>query len=175
MKYELNLKLFILTLFLIHSIIAIDKTSILKIDVVEAVNLHCKLNNEFNCNPYVVINSESDSSINQSTHKLECTKNPKWESSFTFFPNQCYGKISLFVYQFLTPNDINFIGKKHLYDEQNYMKGETEAGYLGRIVLEMEKLPFGIIDDWFLLEAPVNNDRIQFPSCVHLRIKWVFY
>ena len=148
--------------------------SFLKLDIVEAVNLHCKLNNEFHCNPYVVIKFEENQSKSQSTQIIECTKNPKWESSFTFHPKQCYGKITIMVYQFLSPNDIVFLGgKNHLYDEQNFEKGETEAGYLGKIEMDIEKLPFGNIDDWFMLEAPLNNKRVMFPSCMHLRIKWV--
>ena len=152
---------------------SVPNISLLKIDIVEAVNLHCKLNNEFHCNPYVVVNFEAESSLSQSTHKIECSKNPKWESSFSFAPKECFGKIHLYVYQFLTPNDINFIGEKHLYDEQDYNHGETSVGYLGKISLDLEKLPFGNIDDWFLLQTPINKHRLQFPSCIHLRLKWV--
>ena len=167
---------FIFFIFIFSKVISASASleSILMIDVVEAVNLHCKLNNEFHCNPYVVVNFENSSpAMSQSTHKVECTKNPKWESRFRFMPKQCFGKINILIYQFLTPNDISFIGENHLYDEQDYYHGETIVGYLGRVILDLEKLPFGNIDDWFLVETLINKERIQFPSCIHLRLKWV--
>lgn len=173
MKYSQTVKL-LLFIYLFGRLLNLESKSFLKIDVVEAVNLHCKMNNEFHCNPYAVIDFENYEKLRQSTHKLDCTKNPKWESSFTFHPKLCSGRFNVDIFQFLTPEDIAYIGKNNLYDEQNYNKGEIEAGYLGRVSLELEKLPFGEIDDWFLIESPQNQNRIQFPSCVHLRIKWVF-
>ncbi len=109
----------------------------------------------------------------RSTHRLECTKSPKWESVFTFDPSSCKEVISINFYQYLTPDDTTFLGPS-IRDQNRFERGEINVGYLGRVMLELEKIPFGNIDDWFMIESPIENDRLMFPSCVHLRIQWVF-
>ena len=79
---------------------------------------------------------------------------------------------TIYFYQFLTPEDTSFLGS-YVRDQTRFERGEINAGYLGRVILELEKIPFGIIDDWFMIESPNENDRLMFPSCVHLRIQWV--
>jgi hypothetical protein len=71
----------------------------------------------------------------------------------------------------LTPRDNAFLGDA-VIDESLYEKGIIRPGYLGRVVIELEKLAFGAAEEWFMLEAPEDNGRIMFPSCVHLRISW---
>jgi hypothetical protein len=142
--------------------------SYLRIDVVEAINLHCKMNHEFYCNPYAIVEFKF-SSVSKSTKKVECTKNPSWESSFTFEPDVCKDVVYINFYQYLTPRDHAFLGNSVISMER-FEKGETKPGFLGRVVLELEKLPFGEVEDWFMVESPVENNRIMFPSCVHLRI-----
>ena len=146
-------------------------TSILKIEIVESVNLHCRLNNEFHCIPYAVIDFKFDS-VSRSTNRLECTKTPVWESTFTFDPSNCKEVININFYQFLTPEDTAFLGS-YVRDQDRFERGEINAGYLGRVIIELEKIPFGTIDDWFMIDSPLENDRLMFPSCVHLRIQWV--
>lgn len=145
-------------------------SSYLRIDVVEAVNMHCKLNKELNCNPYAVVEFKY-STETRTTKSIECTKNPKWESDFSFEPEYCKDIAYIYLYQYLTPKDQVEIGSAAI-DYEEYDKGDVKPGYLGRITLELEKLPFGIIDDWFMVDTPMENSRILFPSCIHLRIQW---
>jgi len=156
---------------LIHIITAsANLNSYLKIDIIEAINLHCKLNNEFYCNPYTIIEFKY-SSESKTSKQIECTKNPAWNSQFIFEPEYCKDIIYIYFYQYLTPKDNAFLGDA-VVDENLYERGNIKPGYLGRIIIELEKLTFGAIEDWFMIESPVDNSRIIFPSCVYLRINW---
>lgn len=145
-------------------------SSYLKIDIIEAVNLHCILNDEFYCNPYTIIEFKY-SENSRSTQPKSCTKNPAWDSSFVFQPDYCKDVVYIYFYQFLTPKDNAYLGDAVIYDDL-FEKGNIKPGYLGRIIIQLEKLSFGIIDEWFMIETPVDNSRIMFPSCAHLRIYW---
>jgi hypothetical protein len=70
----------------------------------------------------------------------------------------------------LTPRDNAFLGNA-VIDESLYEKGIIRPVYLGRVVIELEKLAFGAAEEWFMLEAPEYNGRIMFPW-VHLKISW---
>jgi hypothetical protein len=152
-------------LILILTILVKTLSSYLKIDIVEGINLHCLENNEFYCNPYAVIQFKY-SNDNKTTRRVGCTKNPKWESSFTFQPEICSETITIKLYQYLTFKDKSFLGN------DIYQNDKATPGYLGKIELELEKLPLGTIDDWFMVQTPVDNSRIMFPSCIHLRITY---
>ena len=145
-------------------------SSYLKIDLVEAVNLHCKLNNEFYCNPYTIFEFKY-SSETKTSRSVECTKHPKWESSYTFTPELCKDLLYINFYQYLTPRDNSYLDTAQNEDE-NVEKGDYKPGYLGRVILELEKIPHGLIDDWFMIDSPSENTRVVFPSCVHLRLYW---
>lgn len=170
MKYKCsNLKYFTsLFLVLTISIPMVLSTTYLKLDIVEAVNLHCKLNDEFYCNPYAEIEFKY-STEKRTSKRIECTKNPKWESGFSFEPSECQDHVYINFYQYLTPKDKAYLGEA-VSMQEHYEKGEISPGYLGRVTLHLDKLPFGYIDDWFMIESPIENERIKFPSCVHLRV-----
>ena len=143
--------------------------SYLKIDILEASNLHCLLNQDFHCNPYASIEFKHSKNT-YTTEPINCTKSPQWESSFEITPEVCNEVIYINFYQFLNPTNMNFLNGQ--IEGEDYEEGNIKMGFLGRVVLELEKLPFKTIDDWFMVESPAENDRITFPACVHLSISW---
>lgn len=145
--------------------------TLLSINIMEATNLHCKLNNELFCNPYAEI-SFKYSTVSKTTKFSVCTKSPYFNSKFLFEPEICDDEeIYISLYQYMTPRDSNFLQEK-AYDEQYYDKGDIKPGYLGRVVLKLKHLPFGISEDWYMVEENLINDRVVFPSCVKLRISY---
>lgn len=165
--------IFLILLITTQIITSTETTSLssyLRIDIIEAVNLHCKLNNEFYCNPYAIVEFKY-SGESRTSKQLKCTKHPSFASSFTFEPEFCKDVVYVYFYQYLTPRDNAFLGDA-VIDEDLYEKGNIRPGYLGRVVIELEKLVFGIAEEWFMIDAPEDNSRIMFPSCVHLRISW---
>ena len=170
MKYLNMLSSLLLLFSFTISVYATNLSSYLKIDIIEAMNLHCKLNNEFYCNPYTIIEFKY-SSESKSTKREECTKNPQWNSNFVFTPESCKDIVYVYFYQFLTPRDNAFLGES-IIDENLFEKGNIRPGYLGRVIIELEKLAFGVVDEWFMIESPYDISKIMFPSCVHLRIYW---
>jgi len=102
---------------------------------------------------------------------MECTKHPSFGSSFSFEPQFCKDTVYIYFYQYLTPRDNAFLGEA-VIDEKLYEKGIIRPGYLGRIEIELEKLAFGIAEEWLMIQTPEDNSRIMFPSCVHLRVSW---
>jgi len=143
--------------------------SYLKIDIVEASNLHCIDNQDFECNPYANIEFKHSPTV-FTTQNIECTKSPQWESSFEINPTDCKEVIYINFYQYLTKKNMNVLNDKLVGED--FEEGNIKMGYIGRIVLELEKLPFNTIDDWFMVESPLESDRIIFPACVHLRVSW---
>ena len=120
----------------------------LHVEIIEAVNVHCVNNNELTCNSYAVIHFKYNNE-KESTSIMKCTNTPQWLSSFDFYLDIC---------------------KEIIYVDLFQLNGNA---FLGRVVLELEKLPSGIIDDWFMLENNNNNiNHIRFPSCVHLKLNW---
>lgn len=159
----------VLLVFLFTSFVT--STSYLKIDIIDAVNLHCKRNNELFCNPYAIIEFKL-SETSKTTKIINCTKNPKWDTSFSFNPEFCEDVIKVHIFQYLDPRSEAFIGNAQLSSDDNLEKGFNKPGYLGSLNLELSKLPFGVIDDWFMLDTEIDNDRVMFPSCIHLRIAY---
>jgi len=148
-----------------------DPLSYLKISILSATNLHCKLNNEFHCNPYATV-SFKHSKDTQRSSENQCTKSPQFNSHFEFNLDRCEDLAYVNFYQNLIPADIAFLGSSLPPDDTNFQKGEIFPNLLGRVVLDLSKLPFGTVDDWFMLESPIDNSRIMFPSCIHLRISY---
>ena len=107
----------------------------LKVTIVEATNLHCKLNNELYCNPYAEI-SFKYSTISKTSKSATCTKHPYFDSVFEFQPQICEEEeIYIHFYQFITPRDQAFL-ESYLYNEKQYDQGEIKPGYLGRIIIK---------------------------------------
>ena len=148
-----------------------DPLSYLKISILSATNLHCRLNNEFHCNPYTTVSFKYSTSTQRSGEN-QCTKSPKFDSHFEFNPDRCKDLVYVNFYQNLIPVDVAFLGTSIANQETNYEKGEIFPNYLGRVVFDLSKLPFGTVEDWFMIETPMDNTRIMFPSCVFLRISW---
>lgn len=143
----------------------------LSINVMEAANLHCKQNNELYCNPYAEI-SFKYSTVMKTTKFSVCTKSPYFNSKFSFEPEICDDEeIYISLYQYMTPRDQNYLQEK-AYNEEYYDKGDIRPGYLGRVVLKLKHLPFGISEDWYMVEENLINDRVIFPSCIKLRISY---
>lgn len=168
--FSLTIQLTTLTTTITTSTSESSLSSYLRLDIIEAVNLHCKLNNEFYCHPYAIVEFKY-SSESRTSKQLQCTKHPAFGSSFTFEPEFCKDIVYIYFYQYLTPKDNAFLGDA-VIDEGLFEKGNIRPGYLGRIEIELEKLAFGIAEEWFMLETPEDNTRVMFPSCVHLRVSW---
>lgn len=147
-----------------------DTSNYLKIDILESTNLHCKNNNEFFCNPYAIVQLKRNGD-KISTSTIKCTKHPQWMSSFIFHPSLCKDIIYINFFQYFTQRDKEYFGASP--ENMNFIKGFLSTGYLGRVVIELDRLPQGTIDDWFMLDVPSSHRNIEFPSCVHLRISYI--
>ena len=142
------MKCWLILIMLCYCCLSSVRRNRLRVDVIEAVNVHCVGDNELNCNTYTVVQFKYCND-KESTQVVKCTNNPRWFSSFDFVLDVC---------------------KDIIYVELFQLNGNK---FLGRVVIELEKLPSGIIDDWFMVEDNNdNNDYIRFPSCVHLRLNW---
>jgi hypothetical protein len=131
--------------------------SYLKLDIVEAINLHCLENNEFYCNPYASIKFKYKEDT-MTTRQISCTKSPKWESSFTFDTDFCDEIVTIQLYQHITQQNKSYLGDSN--------------GYLGEVEIDLGRLNFGVTDGWFMVNAPVDNSRVMFPSCIRLSITY---
>ena len=142
------MKCWLILIMLCYCCLSSEERNRLRVDVIEAVNVHCVGDNELTCNSYAVVQFKYCND-KESTQVMKCTNNPQWFSSFDFVLDVC---------------------KEIIYVELFQLNGN---GFLGRVVIELEKLTSGIIDDWFMVEDNKNNnDYIRFPSCVHLRLNW---
>ena len=195
MKIFLNINLlnicFLILLIFNKFHLCFNISTILKVTILEAVNLHCRENNELLCNPYAVISFKLNKQIEKSTYINYCTKSPYINSSFTFDLSICAEEeISIEMYQYYSSREINyfdsiinnnslkfsdvnpFINNNIIKTTNNsYFKGQYKPGFLGKIRLKLKYLPFGTVEDWFMLDTDVS-DKIAFPSCIKLRLSY---
>lgn len=170
MKQMNNIHCIIIIILITYIQSSSDTSNYLKIDIIESTNLHCKNNNEFFCNPYAIVQLKRNGD-KISTSTIKCTKHPQWMSSFTFHPSLCKDIIYINFFQYFTQRDKEYFGASP--ENMNFIKGFLNTGYLGRVVIELDRLPQGTIDDWFMLDVPSSHRNIEFPSCVHLRISYI--
>lgn len=157
-------------LFLSSFAVSFDVDNYLRVDIIESVNLKCKDHNEFHCNPYAILHLKLQNE-KQTTSTIQCTKNPQWLSSFTFHPSFCHDILYVNLFQYFTQSDKEFFGASP--DSDSFSKGFLSTGYLGRVVINLDKLPRGTFDEWFMVDNVEDDGYVHFPSCVHLRISYV--